>query len=37
MLIRGTLLYSIAYYSGRLDYPASSSFWKDKYSFREPQ
>ena len=37
MRIRETLLYSTAYHGGRLDRPASSCFWKDKYSFREPR
>src|SRR5207237_9857274 len=37
MLIRGTLLHSTAYYSGGPDCPASSCFWKDKYSFLEPR
>src|SRR5438132_5385957 len=31
--IRGTPLYSTGYCSGRAGYPASSCFWKDKYSF----
>src|SRR5258707_306873 len=37
MPIREVTLYSITYGNGRLAYPPSSYFWKDKYSFLEPR